>query len=257
MPVSELRAQIEAGEVHVWLARPGEIGEAGLIERYRGMVTAAERERGERFRFERHRDQYWVTRALVRTCLSRYFAVEPGDWRFEPDADGRPFVVAPVDIAPLSFNLSHTDGLIACALSWGAVVGCDVEDLSRRVEGAGIASRFFARPEVECLEACDPRDRRVRFLEFWTLKEAYVKARGTGLRTSLQSFSFSMWNRPGGRADAPPDRIRIEFHGLDDDPAGWWFSLRRVDAQHVLALAVASSRARPIRLRECVPLREP
>jgi len=238
----------------VWLARPGEIDDPDLLDRYRALVTEPERERGERFRFERHRNQYWVTRALVRTCLSHYFPVEPVDWRFEADADGRPYVEAPIDVAPLSFNLSHTDGLIACAVAWDAVVGCDVEDLTRRVEGEGIATRFFAAPEVETLRTCEASARRIRFLEFWTLKEAYVKARGTGLRTSLQSFSFSLWNRPGGRPDAVPGRIQIAFHDLDDDPARWWFGLRRVDERHLLALAVNTSRPRTLRLREHVPL---
>ena len=247
-PWGTLRAEIMRPQVHVWLARPDDPGHDARLEGYRGLLTDEERARGERFRFARHRRQFWVTRALVRTSLSQYFDVPPRDWRFEPDVHGRPRVVSPCEVSPLSFNLSHTDGLIACGCTWGATLGCDVEDLQRRLETHKVARRFFAEPEVAALDA-GPQDLRPRrFLEFWTLKEAYLKARGTGLRLPLGDFAFELSERIGGLDHALPERIRIAFHGIDDDPARWRFTLHDPTPHHLLALALNTPIPIPIHL---------
>ena len=54
-----------------------------------------------------------MTRALVRTTLSRYAEVDPAAWRFERNRYGRPHLLAGQCDRDLRFNLSHTRGLIA------------------------------------------------------------------------------------------------------------------------------------------------
>src|SRR5690606_33310169 len=93
---------------------------------------------------------------------------------------------------PLVFNLSHTDGLIACAVSRGREVGVDVEWLDRRGGDIDVADRFFSRYEVQALYAQPPERRRDRFFRYWTLKESYIKARGMGLALPLDRFSFEL-----------------------------------------------------------------
>ncbi len=243
-------------EVHVWLARPGAIRDAELLDAYRALLTDEERARGDRFRFRRHGDQFLITRALVRTRLSYYFDVPAEDWRFEPGAHGRPEISRPAPdeihaLDGISFNLSHTEGLIACSLSFGRVIGCDVEDLERRVGSSEIANRFFAPGERRALDAAPAAQRTRRFLEFWTLKEAYLKACGTGLSTPLESFTFEL----GPPCQETARRtIRVRFDGIDDDPRSWTFDLLHPDPAHVLAIAYASPTRAPILVRECIPL---
>ena len=79
-----LRDSLVASERHidVWLAYYHEIADPKLHQSYRALLT--EEERGKEFRFYFPDDQrrYLVTRALVRTVLSRYLHVPPTDWRF-------------------------------------------------------------------------------------------------------------------------------------------------------------------------------
>ncbi|HXJ36899.1 MAG TPA: 4-phosphopantetheinyl transferase, partial [Candidatus Eisenbacteria bacterium] len=76
--------------VHVWTTVPEELGDPALLERYVALLTPDERVRHARFRLPATRRQHLVARALVRTVLSRYAAVEPGAWRFVANAHGRP-----------------------------------------------------------------------------------------------------------------------------------------------------------------------
>jgi 4'-phosphopantetheinyl transferase len=232
--------------VHVWLAVPERIADARLLERYRALLSEDERERAGRFRFEEHRHQFHVAHALVRTSLSRYAAVEPQAWRFAAGERGRPEIAAPSGVPPLRFNLSHTGGLVACAVALAREVGIDVEDTTRRADVDAIAKRYFAPSEQR--ELARPGAGRDRFFEIWTLKESYLKARGIGIAAALEKISFPL---------EPDAQLRIRFDpGFDDDPASWQFALHRPSARHVLAVAVRR-RAEPdlsIALRECVPL---
>jgi len=64
------------GEIDLWLVFQQETNGEALLDDYRAMLTEEERLRESRFCFEQHRRQYLVTRALIRTVLSGYFAVD-------------------------------------------------------------------------------------------------------------------------------------------------------------------------------------
>ena len=72
--------------------------------------------------------------------------------------------------------------MILYAVTRGCPIGVDVEDITAAEWRHGLARRFFARAEVAALEALPPQVQHDAFFRFWTLKEAYIKARGLGLR---------------------------------------------------------------------------
>ncbi|MGH9383312.1 MAG: 4'-phosphopantetheinyl transferase family protein [Vicinamibacterales bacterium] len=213
---------------------------------YRQLLTPDESERMARFVFERDRQQFLITRALVRTTLSRYARVAPAAWRFIANDHGRPEVLdRPAGVADLRFNLSHTHGLIACAVTVGREVGVDVEDITRDVTH-DVAGRFFAPREVADLRSLPSADQERVFFDYWTLKEAYIKARGLGLSLPLSDFAFCL---------RPPALPTIAFEPtIRDDPASWQFFQTSPTPKHRLGLAVRRSGGDvPIRLREVVP----
>ena len=124
------------------------------------------------------------------TVLSRYQDVAPGDWTFVADSHGRPEVAlrhAPA--AGLSFNVSHTPGLVVLGVGCGRPLGVDTEHVRSRQAPLGVAERFFAAAEAAALRALPEADRSRRFFEYWTLKEAYAKARSLGLSLPLRDFA--------------------------------------------------------------------
>jgi 4'-phosphopantetheinyl transferase len=148
-------------------------------------------------------------------------------------------------VPDLRFNISHTEGLIACAVTIGREVGVDVEHIGRRLTH-DIAGRFFAPREVNDLKALPDDQQHKVFFDYWTLKEAYIKARGFGLALPLGDFAFKL---------SPPAPPEITFEpSLDDDPATWQFFQDWPTPQHRLGLAVRRDRADlPVRIRDVVP----
>ena len=170
-------------------------------------------------------------------------------WRFAANEYGRPAIVEPEEARGLSFNLSHTRGLIVCLVARGREVGVDVENRERNGELLKIAHRYFSPSEVEALRALPARDQHERFFVYWTLKESYIKARGMGLAIPLAQFSFEV--------DEPKRGIRISFDPrLEDDPARWQFTMLSYGKRHPIAASISSRGDRPARLvvRETVPL---
>lgn len=229
-----------AGVVDLWYWFYDADTEAALLDACHVLMTPDERERRQRFRFERDRRLFLATRGLVRTVLSRYAAVAPADWRFVADTSGKPRVTHP-DVAPaLHFNLANTAGLVVCAVGVAhEMIGADVERIDRRVDLMALADRYFAASERRALHALPPREQQRRFFEFWTLKESYVKARGMGLAQPLDQFSFSI--------DGP--LITVAFDpGTADDEGRWRFALLDAPPCHVIAVGADTGGA-PLSLR--------
>ncbi len=238
--------QLADNEVHLWFADLERIDRA-LIPRYRALMSAGERQRNERYRFEHLREADCVTRALVRTVLSRYVPLAPDEWRFSPGEHGKPEIDQPGLELPLRFNLSHTSRYVVCAVGLERDLGVDIERTQRRNSVLNIANRYFSEQEVDELFRLPATQQEDRFFDYWTLKEAYMKASGEGIALGLGNFGFCLTGR---------DRIRVRFSdSLSDNPEHWWFWLHRLSPDHRLALAVRTgSRPPALRLFRTTPL---
>ncbi len=233
MPVS-----LAAPDVHLWLARPERATDPELLDRYLALLSPEERSQHGRFVFEARRHEFLVTRVLVRTVLSRYGPRPPEAWRFVRNEHGRPSLDPP---GLLDFNLSNGPGLVACAVA-RVRVGVDLEPHDRGGTILSLAQRVLSPAERRALDALPEAERADRALSLWTLKEAYLKARGAGLSLPLQELEFTPGVKGVSAAFGP---------SLRDRPDRW--SFRLLDhAAHRLALATEG----PARLQafEVVPL---
>lgn len=224
--------RLAPGDVHVWFQFTGGF-DPSAIGGAVSALSADERARHDRLYFAHDRRDYACAHALLRTVLSRYLDREPRDLQFETNAHGRPSL--PAQAASLSFNLSHSAGLVACAVSETFVVGIDVEPLDRKVDIERVAERFFAPAEIAQLAARDDIEARTRlFFELWTLKESWIKALGTGLSQPLDHIAFTRGETDG---------IAVAFPA----PAGgpWWFALFAPEPRFRLAVSAAGGAVPP------------
>ena len=120
----------------------------------------------------------------------------------------------------LSFNLSHTRQLVACAIAAGAPVGIDVERAARLADAGAIAGRYFSPFEVASLARCRDDAHKLRFLELWTLKESFVKAVGVGLTMPLDSMSFGLDESTPSVFQPPAGYTASEWHFALFEPPG-------------------------------------
>lgn len=217
-------------EAHVWLLPEAELASPAQLDGLTAILNDEERVRADRYFRQVDRARSIAARALLRLTLSRYTGIAPNAWAFVSNRYGRPELArVPREAAHLRFNVSHTDGLIAVAVTSERDVGVDVEHIDRPLTH-DIAGRFFSESEVRDLRS-QPADQQPRvFFDYWTLKESYIKARGMGLALPLGDFSFCL------RPDGPPT---IAFApALNDDPARWQFAQAWPSERHRLAVAV-------------------
>ncbi|MEA1674897.1 4'-phosphopantetheinyl transferase family protein [Nitrospirillum sp. BR 11163] len=155
------------------------------------LLDEGEQIRARRFVFEANRREYVAAHGLARLWLGRVLGRSPAALAFTLlTPQGKPGLVdAP---AGLDFNLSHTDGLVACAMTLeaGTRVGVDVERGDRRI-GVEVATAMFAAEELAWLDARPTGRSGPDLVTFWTLKEAYIKALGLGLSLPTDSFAIA------------------------------------------------------------------
>ncbi len=226
---------MSANEVRLWWAEVADLD--GRIAEAERLLTDEELARSRRFYFEHGRREYLATRVLERTVLSRETGVAPEAWRFRPGPHGRPEIDQPRPSPPFTYNLSNTRGLVVCAVAAHPLeVGADVERIDRRATVA-IADRHFAPAEVAALRALSPAAQPRRFLDYWTLKESYIKARGLGLSIPLDQFAFTL----DGTA------IGVTFDPrLGDDASLWEFHQLEPHEGYLAALAIRRTPGTPI-----------
>ena len=247
--VSNPEERLQDSDVHVWLGFPPAFHDTALSDAYSRLLSPEERQRHARFRFPGDQWSFLFAHALLRSVLSRSVPVDPGALHFSTGAHGRPEIAAaPASIEPLSFNASHTQGLAVVAVTRAAPVGVDAEERRARLAPTELASSHFAPQETLDLHAVPEARRSDRFYEYWTLKEAYVKARGLGLTAALDQFSFQFEGERSVRLAVEP--------ALRDAAESWKLWQFRPSADHVVA--VCARRAPPERqrlvCRRCVPL---
>ena len=208
-------------------------------------MSQDELERLAKLRFEGLRREFLTTRALVRSALEVYSSIPAREWRFHTTKFGKP---EPVQDCMLHFNVTNCPGLAACAISEHSTVGIDAEPLQRAGQILDVEESVFTPTERCELEMLDVPNRLERALLLWTLKESYLKARGTGMSAPLQGFSFVF-----GKNECPSLRLDP---CLGDKAERWQFCTLNY-AGHRVTLATEYNRDREIEIWEAQPVTAP
>jgi len=171
--------------VQVWAVR---LDDPGIdVERGHDLLSLAERERAARFKFAKHRRRYVAAHAALHEILGRYLRAQPRRLSFEVGANGKPKLTGETGI---DFNLSHSEEMALIAVGRGRELGVDIEQVREKFEFEEVAERFFSAKEVAALRALPPALQRRAFYKCWTSKEAFLKAKGTGLSGALDEVDI-------------------------------------------------------------------
>ncbi len=164
-------------EIHLW--RAALTVEPSQLEELTHLLSPDELARSQRFRFPQHQCRFAAGRGILRTILGRYLDLPPDRLKFQYSPAGKPSL-SPALGTRLEFNLSHSQDLMLCAVS-RSPVGVDLEQLRPLTDLEPLTQRFFAIEESRQICALPVAARSQAFLQYWTGKEAILKAAGTGL----------------------------------------------------------------------------
>jgi len=180
-------SELHSGVVHLWQRRLD--ASAAEVNAYCRLLSSEEQERARRFRVERPRKEFVLTRGTLRTLLAQYLGITPQEVHFRYAVRGKPALEGE---SGLCFNVSHTDGLALMAFVMRRTIGIDVENLVRGVDAQRLAERFFSERERQALRSLRGDELQAAFFRCWTRKEAYIKAKGDGLSLALHEFDVSI-----------------------------------------------------------------
>ncbi|KAF8751963.1 hypothetical protein HU200_012024 [Digitaria exilis] len=229
-------------EVHVWYLSPDELNDASQLKMYMDLLSPSERKTALSMNGEKLQKGAVLSRALVRTTLSRSFALlnlllfvamfnqilwQSDDSRME---------------WPLHFNISHTSSLIACGITMDTPIGIDIEEKTRKPAKNifSLARRYFTPSEVDYLAKIpDPDAQQKEFIKLWTLKEAYVKALGRGFSGApFNKFSIVLAAKNGIRISVAPKVLKDSDSSCDCLSENWQFALAELNSSHYMAICI-------------------
>jgi 4'-phosphopantetheinyl transferase len=206
--------RLESGEGHqrvVWQRRPGQLDQTEVhlwslsldaspakLRRLAAILSPDEKERAKRFRRKGDGERYTIARGTLRLLLGLHLTVEPERLRFSYSPLGKPELAGEDAQSGLSFSVSHSGDQALLALARRRRIGVDLERVCSGVNVLELAERFFSPNEFKILRSLPPGIQREAFYCGWTRKEAYLKARGEGISSGLDSVEVSLI--PGERA---------------------------------------------------------
>jgi len=199
-------------------------------EAFRSQLSKQERKRANRFKHLGAREEYIVSRAMLRVLLASYVDVVPLALTFGQASQGKPYLIEIPRKPVPQFNMTHSHGVALYAFSQDKV-GLDLEIVSRNANAERLAKRYFTKRESSAILDLAPELQKDAFIRTWACKEACLKWTGTGLSGGLKTheilFSDS-WKDPVANGEGPQPVLTML------DPAkGWVGSLATCVAQDI------------------------
>jgi 4'-phosphopantetheinyl transferase len=207
-------------DVHVWFAAL-DLAKPGISEGAKAL-SAEERTRAERFRFERHRDRFIAARGTLRMVLGGLLGVSPAEVVFAYGPHGKPHLAGEGAARGIRFNLSHSHDAALIAVARDREVGVDIERMRPLSELRALERRCFSDRVAAALRDLPPERELQEFFRWWARREAFQKATGEGLAAAAEGFDAEPGDGEGRLLalvpSSPEERGRWTLADLDPHP---------------------------------------
>ena len=193
-----------------WWSPYGETGDVSVVSvdltpdaaresKSMGWLCNEELTRWDRYHFAGPRRQFALTRAALRAILCCRLDCENQQLTFGISKYGKPFALVSGAPSGNSFNVSHSGRYGLLAFAPEGRVGVDVEERVVRQDIDELGSAVFSPGELaEIVPALGEAKHRL-FYDLWAMKEAVIKALGTGLYMNPAFFEVPLPLRQGDR----------------------------------------------------------
>ena len=179
---------LNSGDIHVWSVALD--AKKDFFEKCLMSLSEQERKRIPFFKFEKVQNSYIISQGTLRLFLSSYLNQAPQTIHIGRHNKGKPF---PTDFPELRFNMSNSGNKVVYVFSGDEEVGIDLEKLRDMPDLEELIAKNFSFNEQNYINKTQD-NRQQRFFKFWTIKEAYLKAIGEGMRLPPHNLEFSVEN---------------------------------------------------------------
>jgi 4'-phosphopantetheinyl transferase len=186
--IAKEKPKLSDQKVHVFLYQLSLFDSKELIY----YLSEDEQIRADKLKIERKKEQFVITRSLLRKLLSSSLNKEPQDILFSYGQHGKPYIKAKVNNKSIEFNISHSGGYALIALTLENKLGIDIEEINPEIDYQSLSNRFFSDKEKNELLSLDREQQCDAFYHIWTRKESFIKATGKGIAFGLDRFSVSL-----------------------------------------------------------------
>ena len=166
--------------------------DGSYYEAYWNVLDEAEKIRARRYTQPTHHKEYVHIHAQVRYLLAKKLQQAPEQIIINRSPQGKPYLLEYPNIA---FNLSHTLDYFLLAISENCNLGVDIEYCKYRPNMEGLVNKCFAITERDYWHTLSRQDQLSVFYQFWTRKEAFVKATGSGIVLGLEQCVVDVNNQ--------------------------------------------------------------
>ena len=198
----------------------------------RSLLSVDEMEKANRFVRPVDRARFVTTRAILRRLLSQLVGVAPQSIVFSYNRSGKP-ALPEIGGTKVHFNVSHTTEYGSIGVARCGELGVDLESIDRIDDPHKFAELCLSDSETKSFRRFDSSnsqqldDQRRFLMRHWTLKEAYLKGRGTGMNIRPTELEIRPQNSNRGFLIYHRSELQRE----------WW--LRSIELPNKLQLAVA------------------
>jgi 4'-phosphopantetheinyl transferase len=197
--------------LHLWLINVDD--HDACLSHYFKLLTIDEYVRANRFKFDKDRNCFVISRACLKILLSRYLNCAVCEISFRNNQYGKPAVVLSGCETSIRFNLSHSHCHTLIAIVRDLDVGVDIEYMRENPMMREIVARCFSENECEEFKRLPETQKLQGFYNIWTRKEAFTKAVGKGILYPLNKFEVSL---------DPQKKAQIITINGDNDEAKFW-----------------------------------
>lgn len=176
------KVYLDANAVHIWNIQWEEL--KAFWEEHLDILDTAEIQQAKHYRYYEDKMRYIAGKIVTRLLLQQYSGMK--ELVFRKGKYGKPYYITAPSKRGIQFNISHSGERISAVFSRYHRVGIDVQKIRDIPDYMDIAQNFFAAEEAADIKAAGAL---VRFYQYWSAKEAYLKAQGIGLNQGMDFFS--------------------------------------------------------------------
>jgi 4'-phosphopantetheinyl transferase len=177
------------GQIKLWL---GDLAATEVdCPQFWRILDQAEQQHALTIRNGEIHKRYVEVRARLRLLLGDTVNAAPEQLRIGKSEYGKPYLL---DYPNLAFNLSHSGNKLAIAIAYDCAIGIDIECCKPRLSLTALAEKCFSEEELSYWRQLRETERTYAFYQFWTRKEAFVKATGRGIALGLNRCAVNPLN---------------------------------------------------------------